>query len=386
MNYKLFNFSRIIIYGLIAILAVMNVFGNMMGNPIISKAVTILMLVAFIGFESWNGLLEPEMRTIFIWFLLLILYCIFSSVLGKNYTQMIRALIICMSEVLIGYSMMMCYGENFTTLFRIFCVMMLFSGIYYIIVYMNLGAYGYALKNNYSPMVLFAIIIMTVLVDEIFHYKIVTYALIVFQLFVVFNTKCRSVALTTLILAVIFVLNILVRKMGRYVSKQAFWMTILTVSLVIIFRRQIYDLVYNGLRLAILEESGSEKYSANRLPMIYSGLSLWTQNLQSIIFGATDGSYVECFYIDTLTFRGILGLLCYVGFFSTILKKLFLSTKHDPGNKIILLAILLLVSSLIIAVFEAGAPFVQGSTYFIVWLVVGMALGVVSVTDTFEKN
>lgn len=251
---------------------------------------------------------------------------------------------------------------------------------------MNLGAYRYALKNNYSPMVLFAVIIMTVLVDDIFTYKIVTYAAIVFQLFVVFNTKCRSVALTTLILAAIFFLSILVRNMRIYVSKKAFLMTVFIVFLIIIFRQQIYDLVYNGLRLSILVESGSEKYSANRLPMIYRGLSLWKQNMPSILFGATEGGYVECFYIDTLTYRGCLGLLFYVGFFSTILKKLYLSAKCDPDNRIIMMAILLLVASLIIAVFEAGAPFVQGSTYFIVWLVAGMALGAVPVANGFEQN
>lgn len=384
MSYKLSFFSRIIIYVLIAILAVMNVFGNLMGNSIVARAVTLLMLAAFIGFESWNGLLKSKMRTVVVWFLFLILYCIFSSILGKDYIQMIRALIICMSAVLIGYSMMTYYGESFIVFFRIFCIMMLFSGIYYIMFYWNLGAYGYSLKNNYSPMVLFTIIIMTVLVDDIFPYKIVTYALIIFQLFVVFNTKCRSVALTTLIAAVIFALNILVRKMGRYVSRRTFFGTILFVSLIIIFHKQIYDLVYSGLRLAILEESGREKYSANRLPMIYSGLSLWKQSIFSILFGVTEGGYVENFYIDTLTYRGCLGLLFYVGFFSTILKKLYLSSKCDHSNKIILMAIVLLVSSLSIAVFEAGAPFVQGSTYFIVWLVVGMALGAVPVTNTFE--
>ena len=52
-----------------------------------------------------------------------------------------------------------------------------------------------------------------------------------------------------------------------------------------------------------------------------------------------------------------------------------LKNTRDENKNVAVVGISVFVAALIIGVFEAGAPFVQGSTYFIMWFLVGVTIG-----------
>lgn len=370
--------SKNVICVLVVILAVMNVFPSLMGNSIVSIMVTVLMFFAFIAINAWNGIyVSNKMFSIVFGFVLVFVYSILSSYFGKEYLQAVRAEVICFCSLLIGISIYRVVRNNIVGILRVYCLAMFISCIGYLIFWSSKGAYGYVLKNNFSPMILFSVLILFHMKGVIFRHKLVNYGILLFQLFVIFMTNCRSVALSSCILIFAFLIKEILRLFKQGVNRNYFFGVALLVIIVFIFKDQIWQIIHDGLRLSILEKSGAEKYSANRLPMIVNGLSLWSKNLLTMAFGAPSGGYVECFYIDTLTYRGIVGLGLFCTYFISVIRNMILGLKNtrDENKNVAVVGISVFVAALIIGVFEAGAPFVQGSTYFIMWFLVGVTIG-----------
>ncbi len=372
-----YAFSKIVLCALVVLLSVMNVFEPLMGNSIVATAVTALTLLSFFTVNAWNGLLySNKIVKLFLLLVVTWIYTIATSIIGKNASTLTRAQIICYCALLTGFCAYYHLKEKSFLVLKVYCLVMMVSGAYYMVVYAEGGAYEYALKNNFSPMLLSSVIIIFFLRKKLFKRQLFAWAMLIFQMVVIFSTKCRSVALTTLILIVACALYYVYTNVKSGKLKGGFILTFTALTVLIVsFWNQIWETVYNGLRLGILEESGAEKYSANRLPMIEYGLEKWTDSFRNFIIGAESGTYVECFYIDTLTYRGIIGVTLFVAAFITILVMLGkeLNRLKDKDNQIVKMGLGVFVASLFIALFEAGAPFVQGSTYFIVWFCVGIA-------------
>lgn len=369
--------SKNVICVLVAILAVMNVFPPLMGNSVVSITVTVLMFLAFIAINAWNGMfVRNKIRLIALRFVMVIIYSALSNYFGKEYPQAIRAEIICFCALIIGISIYRKLQNSLTDILRVYCLAMFISCIGYIIYWSTTGAYGYALKNNYSPMILFSVLILFHMKDDLFKQKLITYGILLFQLFVIFSTNCRSVAFSTCFLLMCFLLKHISQLIKWRVNRNYFFGVILFAIIVFVFKDQLWKIIYDGLRLSILEESGTEKYSANRLPMIANGLRLWSENPLTMLFGASSGGYIECFYIDTLTYRGIIGLGLFLSYFASVLRNLFFSySKTCKENKNLAgLGISVFIAALLIGVFEAGAPLIQGSTYFIMWFLAGVTI------------
>lgn len=367
-----YSFSKFLLCILVAILAVMNVFTQLIGSSAVALAVTCLTIALFVLNNAWNELQENiHVNQIVLLFAAVIIYSFVSGFIGKNYQQMLRAEIICFASLLIGSSFFYIYKKGIYIALKTFCFFITISCIYYMVTYSSLGAYGYALKNNFSPMILFSVLILYSLRKEWFRHQTIAWVVILFQIFVIFSTDCRSVAVTTLAFIIWFGIQAL-RKI-RSSSRNYLLGVILVVALIFVFRNQLLDLIYSGLRLGILEESGTEKYSANRIPMIINGMTLWSESVFNVVFGASTGSYVECFYVDTLVFRGLIGLVAFVVLFIKIIKELIycISTTNTEYFDFSKIGLYVFIASLTIGIFEAGAPFIQGSTYFIMWFLIG---------------
>ncbi|MCD8314349.1 MAG: hypothetical protein LUD44_01735 [Firmicutes bacterium] len=367
-----YSFSKFLLCILVAILAVMNVFTQLMGSSAVSLAVTFLTIALFVLNNAWNELQENiHVNQIVLLFAAVIIYSFISGFIGKNYQQMLRAEVICFASLLIGSSFFYIYKKEIYIALKTFCFFITISCIYYMFTYSSLGAYGYALKNNFSPMILFSVLILHTLRKEWFRHQAIAWIVILFQIFVIFSTDCRSVAVTTLAFIIWFGIQAL-RKI-KSSSRNYLLGAVFIVVLIFVFRNQLSDLIYSGLRLGILEESGAEKYSANRIPMIINGMTLWSESVFNVVFGASSGSYVECFYVDTLVYRGFIGLVAFVALFIKIIKELIYCisstvTEYFDFSKI---GLYVFIAGLMIGIFEAGAPFVQGSTYFIMWFLIG---------------
>lgn len=374
-NKMLSDLTKLMLSLLVMLFPIINVFPPLIGNGIISLALMCIMFLTFAFSEAWNSVLNSKLSITIVLSLLILIYSICTSISGIDYSQMIRGFLICILAMFIGFSVAKNYVDIILPVFRVFCTVISISGIYYLIAYRNIGAYDFALKNNYSPLLLFSVIILYIFRENIFKLKFVTYLMILLQLIVIFSTNCRSVAITTLIFIAIFAVVNFCKIFKNQFTVASLIYFVAFVVLIIFFSEKIFDLVYSGLRLEILEESGTVKYSANRLPMIDRGLNLWLHDYSTFFFGATSGGYVECFYIDTLAFRGIIGLLLYLLFFINIIRKIFIIKTKLQHLKLI--GLLVLLASLVIALFEAGAPFIQGTTYFIVWFLVGISLATV---------
>ena len=364
--------TKLMLSLLVMLFPIINVFPLLMGNGLVSLAIMGIVFLTFAFSEAWNSFLNSKLSITIILSLLILVYSVCTSISGINYSLMIRGFLICILALFIGFAVAKNHIDIIFPVLRVFCTVISISGVYYLIAYRNIGAYDFALKNNYSPLLLFSVIILYICRDSIFNLKFITYLMIFLQLIVIFSTNCRSVAITTLIFIAVFSVVSFYKIFKNQFTVASLIYFVIFVVLIIVFSEKISDLVYSGLRLEILEESGTVKYSANRLPMIERGINLWLRDYSTFFFGATSGGYVECFYIDTLAFRGSIGLFLYLLFFINIIRKIFIIITKLHYLK--LTGLLVLLASLVIALFEAGAPFIQGTTYFIVWFLVGISL------------
>lgn len=364
-------FSYILVI-MIILISFSNIYKPLKNNNISSLIIEIsLILNLFYAFSKKTIYIRINKKLAIYLFsnLLLIIYMLSIYVTGRNRLIYIIAIGKCVGIVFLGYGIDV-YKKGFIIVCKTYVISIFFVSIYYLaFIYNTSGYYFFALKNSIAPMIVASCLMILFMGSFIFNRRFIYIFILLVQLYTLFSMHSRASILALLITLMLFIICSIFKKIFFYNSmklkKNRLYMIIIFVLMFPIFIPKVYSFVSAALRIDYLLEYGIESYSASRINMFQNGLNAFKS---SLFVGIKSGPDIESFFIDTLVYSGLFGLLLFIIQFLLIIKFI---VKSNVNKKVLNATLYIFISLLVNSFFERGGPFIPGTSHFINWFLIG---------------
>lgn len=225
--------------------------------------------------------------------------------------------------------------------------------------------YVYGSKNSISQIVLSCMILLLVFEESGIN-KILKYCSLCFFFIFLLMIKSRS-ALIALIVSIFYIIFFGVKN-----KKRKFILLIITIIFIafVFLNENLYELFINQIILNNKEGANIDTISSGRVKHFVIFLKEFPNN----IWLGNGGKYLESFPLASLLSYGLIG--GSILFLIALSPVYYLYIKHKNNSSLKLSIKVIFISMLVNSLFEELPPFGPGAKCYVVWMLLGLYLGI----------